>query len=105
MNNIDKSFKTQFEGSNNLYSHLKFTKTSNDFSSKSKIISSETPNIFTAHFDSSINSFPSQVNLNDTSTTFTPKAEITPVEEDIYYDEIIYYDGGGVDGWLLKNDM
>lgn len=60
MDNLDRSFKAQFNSSNNSYGKLKFNKTQN---------------------------------------TFKPKAEITPVEEDIYYDEIIYYDGGNVEGY------
>lgn len=105
MSNIDRSFKVQFNGSNNLYGNLKFTKTSNNFSSKTKLVSSQTDKQFEVHFNSSNNSFSSKTNLNDTSNTFKPKAEVTPTEEDIYYDEIIYYDGGGVDGWLSKEDM
>ena len=56
----DRSFKVQFNTSNNTYSKLKFNRTSNNFK---------------------------------------PKAEVTPVEQDIYYDEIIYYDGGDVYGY------
>jgi len=37
--------------------------------------------------------------FNRTQNTFKPKAEVTPVETDIYYDEIIYYDGGDVHGY------
>lgn len=105
MSNIDRSFKVQFNGSNNSYGNLKFTKTSNDFSSQTKLVSSTTDKNFKVQFNSSNNSFSSKTNLNDTSNTFKPKAEVTPTEEDIYYDEIIYYDGGGVDGWLSKEDM
>ena len=60
LDNQDRSFKVQFNSSNNLYSNIKFNKTQN---------------------------------------TFTPKAEVTPVEEDIYYDEVVYYDGGNVEGY------
>lgn len=105
MSNIDRSFKVQFNGSNNSYGNLKFTKTSNNFSSKTKLVSSQTDKQFEVHFSSSDNNFSSKTNLNNTSNTFKPKAEVTPTEEDIYYDEIIYYDGGGVDGWLSKEDM
>lgn len=66
MSNADRSFKVQFNSTNNSYSKIKFNKTTNHFQ---------------------------------------PKTEVTPTEEDIYYDEIIYYDGGGVDGWLSKDDM
>ena len=58
--NNDRSFKVQFNNSTNVYSKLKFNRTSNNFK---------------------------------------PKAEVTPTEEDIYYDEIIYYDGGDVHGY------
>ncbi len=58
--NNDRSFKVQFNNSTNVYSKLKFNRTSNNFK---------------------------------------PKAEITPTEEDIYYDEVIYYDGGDVHGY------
>ncbi len=58
--NNDRSFKVQFNNSSNVYSKLKFNRTSNNFK---------------------------------------PKAEITPTEEDIYYDEVIYYDGGDVHGY------
>ena len=30
---------------------------------------------------------------------FKPKAEITSTEQDIYYDEIIYYNGGNAKGY------
>ena len=53
---------------------------------------------FKVKFDSSEKSF-SKIKFNKIQNTFKPKAEITPVEEDIEYDEIIYYDGGGVEGY------
>lgn len=58
--NNDRSFKVQFNSSKNVYSKLKFNRTSNNFE---------------------------------------PKAEVTPTEQDIYYDEVIYYDGGDVNGY------
>ena len=58
--NVNRSFKVQFNSSGNVYSKLKFNRTSNNFK---------------------------------------PKAEVTPTEQDIYYDEIIYYDGGDVYGY------
>ena len=53
---------------------------------------------FKVKFNSSTNSF-SKIGFNRTQNTFKPKAEVTAVEEDIYYDEIIYYDGGDVHGY------
>ena len=58
--NANRSFKVQFNSLGNVYSKLKFNRTSNNFK---------------------------------------PKAEVTPTEQDIYYDEIIYYDGGDVYGY------
>lgn len=53
---------------------------------------------FKVKFNSSINSF-SKIRFNKTQNTFKPKAEVTPIEQDIYYDETIYYDGGDVYGY------
>ena len=53
---------------------------------------------FKVQFNSSNNSY-SKVQFNRTSNNFKPKAEVTPTEEDIYYDEIVYYDGGDVYGY------
>lgn len=53
---------------------------------------------FKVKFTSLENSY-SKIKFNKTQSMFKPKAEITPVEEDIEYDEIIYYDGGGVEGY------
>lgn len=105
MSKIDRSFRVQFVGSNNFYNNFKFVKTSDSFSSKTKLTSSQTDKDFKIYFNSSNNNFSSKTNFNENSNTFKPKAEVTPTEEDIYYDEIIYYDGGGVDGWLSKDDM
>lgn len=53
---------------------------------------------FKVKFNALSNSF-SKMKFNRTQNTFKPKAEVTPVETDIYYDEIIYYDGGDVHGY------
>lgn len=37
--------------------------------------------------------------FNKTKNHFKPKAEVTPVEQEIYYDEVIYYDGGNIEGY------
>lgn len=49
-------------------------------------------------FNPSNNSYHS-IKFQRTDRFFKPKAEVTPVEQDIYYDEIIYYDGGDVKGY------
>ena len=53
---------------------------------------------FKVQFYSSENSY-GKIKFNKTQNTFKPKAEVTPVEEDIYYDEVVYYDGGNVEGY------
>ena len=53
---------------------------------------------FKVKFYSSENNY-SNLHFNKTQSMFKPKAEVTPVEEDIYYDEIVYYDGGNVEGY------
>ena len=53
---------------------------------------------FKVQFNTSGNTY-SKIKFNRTANTFKPKAEVTPTEQDIYYDEIIYYDGGDVHGY------
>lgn len=45
------------------------------------------------------NSEPIDVGLNESSTTLEVKTGVNEPVEDVYYDEIIIYDGGGVDGY------
>ena len=59
---------------------------------------SNTDRSFKVQFNSSGNIY-KKLNFNRTSNNFQPKAEVTPTEQDIYYDEIIYYDGGDVHGY------
>ena len=40
-----------------------------------------------------------KIKFNKTENTFKTKSELTPTKQDIYYDEIIYYDGGNVEGY------
>lgn len=53
---------------------------------------------FRVKFNSSTNTY-SKVKFNKSQNNFKPKSEITPTEQDIYYDEVIYYDGGDVKGY------
>lgn len=56
-------------------------------------------NTFHLKFNSSY-SEPMKLKLNKISSTIDIKADMNCApSEDIYYDEIIYYDGGGVDGY------
>ena len=54
--------------------------------------------VFKVKFNSSKSSY-TDLKFNKTQSYFKPKSEITPTEEDIYYDEVIYYDGGNVEGY------
>ena len=49
---------------------------------------------------SSLDSEPMKLKLNKTSSTLDIKTDASSApSEDVYYDEIIYYDGGGVNGY------
>ena len=55
--------------------------------------------VFKMNFNSS-HSEPMKLKLNKTSSTIDIKTDVPSApSEDTYYDEIIYYDGGGVDGY------
>ena len=41
----------------------------------------------------------SNIGFHKTSNDFSPDTHIKPTDEDIYYDEVIYYDGGDVYGY------
>lgn len=54
---------------------------------------------FKTTFSSSRNSF-NQIKLRKNSTNFDAKIETNSGKSDeVYYDEVIIYDGGGVDGY------
>lgn len=55
-------------------------------------------NNFKIKFNSSNNTY-SKIGFSKTQNNFEPKTEVTPVEKDIYYDEVIYYDGGDAKGY------
>ena len=45
------------------------------------------------------NSEPMKVKMNKIDQTMTIGGNFNTNTEDLYYDEIIYYDGGGVEGY------
>ena len=45
------------------------------------------------------NNLYSGINMSKSNNDIGSRIEVTPSREDIYYDEIIYYDGGDVDGY------
>ena len=55
-------------------------------------------NTFKPTFSAQKSNF-SNIKFNKTSNNMDIDAHVRPTDEDIYYDEIIYYDGGGVEGY------
>lgn len=39
------------------------------------------------------------LHFSKTTSDFDMSTNVRPTDEDIYYDEIVYYDGGGVEGY------
>lgn len=60
--------------------------------------SMEAGNTFKLKFSSGQSIF-TNIKFNKTSNNMDIDAHVRPTDEDIYYDEIIYYDGGGVEGY------
>lgn len=54
--------------------------------------------VFKTVFNSSQNNY-SKIKFKKTSTIMDTKMNMSSKPEEIYYDEIIIYDGGGVDGY------
>ena len=60
--------------------------------------STDTNKTIKVKFNSTDSSY-SNIGFHKTSNDFTPDTHIKPTDEDIYYDEVIYYDGGDVYGY------
>ena len=90
----NKSFKVQFSSSKQSFKS-KFSQ--KPIESKPKVEITKNNN-FKTQFNSSEQSFKSKFSqkLIETKPKVEPKAESV---EDVYYDEIVFYDGGGVDGY------
>ena len=58
----------------------------------------QTDNTFKLKFSSQKSEF-SNLKFSKTSNDFGINSNVRPTDEDIYYDEIVYYDGGGVEGY------
>ena len=54
--------------------------------------------VFKTVFNSSQNNY-SKIKFTKTSTVIDTKMDINSKPEEIYYDDVIIYDGGGVDGY------
>ena len=55
-------------------------------------------NTFKLNFSSSKTVF-DKINFTKTTSNINIPSNIQPTDEDIYYDEVVYYDGGGVEGY------
>jgi hypothetical protein len=60
--------------------------------------STDTDHSFKLKFSSSESVF-KNIHLNKTASNLDIHSNVSPTEEDITYDEVIYYDGGGVEGY------
>ncbi len=58
----------------------------------------DTDNHFKIKFSAQESRF-DKLHFNKTSSDIGINSNVRPTDEDIYYDEIIYYDGGGVEGY------
>ncbi len=58
----------------------------------------ETDNTFKLKFSSAKSEF-SNLKFSKTSNNIGVDTHMRPTDEDIYYDEVVYYDGGGVEGY------
>ncbi len=54
--------------------------------------------VFKTVFNSSQNNY-SKIKFKKTSTIIDTKIDINSKPDEIYYDDVIIYDGGGVDGY------
>lgn len=54
--------------------------------------------VFKTVFNSSHNNY-SKIKFKKTSTIIDTKINMSSKPEEIYYDDVIIYDGGGVDGY------
>ena len=82
MQKTQSRFNTKMNTSQN-----NFTTTSTDINKTIKV-----------KFNSTNSSY-SNIGFHKTSNDFAPDTHIKPTDEDIYYDEVIYYDGGDVYGY------
>jgi len=90
----NNDFKIHFNSSEQSFKP-KFSRVSTETKPKVEITKN---NNFKTQFNSSEQSFKSKFSQKpiETKPQVEPKAESV---EDVYYDEIVFYDGGGVDGY------
>ena len=82
MNEINRTFKVDFNSSSHSNFHMQLTKESSSIPLKIE----ETNNALNSTVDTSSNTIEADTDINNSS-------------EDTWYDEVIFYDGGGVEGY------
>ena len=85
LNKVDNNlqFKTQMQSTNENNSRISY-------------------NIENKNFNIKVNSSDNEyinTDFDNTNRTFSPQMEVSTKEKDFWYDLIIYYDGGDVDGY------
>lgn len=78
----------------NMNKNVNLNTSNNDFNLQTQIIDQT----IKVGFMSIDNSY-SNISMNKSKNNIDSKTEVTPIEKDIYYDEVIYYDGGDVKGY------
>lgn len=78
----------------NMNKNIDLNTSNNDFNLQTQIIDQT----IKVGFMSIDNSY-SNISMNKSKNNIDSKTEVTPIEKDIYYDEVIYYDGGDVKGY------
>lgn len=88
-----RAIKAKLQSSNS-YKHIDFNTSQNNFQSKANDIN-QTIKVDFVHIDNSY----SNISMNKTVNNIDSRTEVEPVERDIYYDKVVYYDGGDVKGY------
>lgn len=82
MSEIDRTFNVKFNSNSNF-----------------KVKLEKTSSAMPVQFDKNQSSFKTSIDKSDNSIDAKSDLNNFP-EPDAWYDEVIFYDGGGVDGWL-----
>ncbi len=81
---MNRSFKTTFNSKQTSFNKIHFKKETS---------------VLSVDFNQKDASLTSNLNTNSSIIEDTKFEPNTTIPEDVYYDEVIYYDGGGVDGY------
>lgn len=92
-NESSRAIKAKLQSSNS-YKHIDFNTSQSNFQSKSEEVN-QIIKVDFAHIDNSY----SNISMNKITNNIDSRTDVTPVEKDIYYDKVVYYDGGDVKGY------